>query len=391
MPRIGIREVRLQDSVEGIRFLPALVENGVKLGERLGAAAMAQPPAQADAAAGGDRHGMIQGGARALLLGIDGSVVAVHDGVVKRVLEVTAHVGLAIEPDDIGLVVAKQQPGLAFAEQKVHPELRMPGLDGIVCGHGQLGLAAGARPRPRVAEPQLRNHVQCGRLRTAVMHRHLAEDIGRAGLGVLHEHVKVPIIVEDTGIEQLEFRVGLAAGGVALDQLRVGKGPLRILVKHLEVGMGGGGVEVIIELLDVLAVIALAVGQPEEAFLQERIDAVPQGQGKAKVLVFIADPGQAVLAPAISLAAGVVVAQVVPGIAVAAVVLADRAPLALAQVGAPLTPVLLAQAVLFQPQFLGIHVAVCFLHSAPISPHSCHEGINLLLCLCTIVMGMILL
>ena len=52
------------------------------------------------------------------------------------------------------------------------------------------------------------------------------------------------------------------------------------------------------------------------------------------------DAGDAVLAPAIGAAAGVVVREVVPGVAVRAVVLAHRAPLALAQVRPPRLPAL---------------------------------------------------
>src|SRR5206468_4958217 len=52
----------------------------------------------------------------------------------------------------------------------------------------------------------------------------------------------------------------------------------------------------------------------------------------------VGDPPEAVLAPAIGAGAGLVVGEVVPRIAVLAVVLAHRAPLPLAQVGPPLLP-----------------------------------------------------
>ena len=84
--------------------------------------------------------------------------------------------------------------------------------------------------------------------------------------------------------------------------------------------MGRRAVEVEVVLLDVLAVIALAVGQAEEAFLEDRIFAVPQGQGEAEPLLVVGDAGQAVLAPAVG-GGGLVVAEVVPGVATFAVVL----------------------------------------------------------------------
>src|SRR4029077_12101542 len=68
---------------------------------------------------------------------------------------------------------------------------------------------------------------------------------------------------------------------------------------------------------------------------------------QAKPLVDAREPGEPVLAPPVSAGPGVVVRQVVPGLAVRAVVLADRTPLPLADVRAPPVPVArLAQAVL---------------------------------------------
>jgi hypothetical protein len=53
----------------------------------------------------------------------------------------------------------------------------------------------------------------------------------------------------------------------------------------------------------------------------------------------IAETGQPVLAPAIRSRPGMVVGEIAPGVAVGAVVLADRAPLPFAEVGAPQVPV----------------------------------------------------
>ena len=97
-------------------------------------------------------------------------------------------------------------------------------------------------------------------------------------------------------------------------------------------------VEVEVVLLDVLAVVALAVGQAEEPLLEDRILAVPQRQREAEPLLVVGDAGQPVLAPAVGARAGLVVAEVVPGVARLAVVLAHRAPLPLAEVRSPLPP-----------------------------------------------------
>src|SRR5271165_891081 len=102
--------------------------------------------------------------------------------------------------------------------------------------------------------------------------------------------------------------------------------------------MSRRAVEVEIILLDVLAVIALAVGQAEQPLLQDRVLAVPQGNAKAQPLVVVAEPRQAVLTPMIGPRAGLIVGEIVPRIAVLAVVLANRAPLTLAEVRPPLLP-----------------------------------------------------
>src|SRR5574341_314499 len=103
--------------------------------------------------------------------------------------------------------------------------------------------------------------------------------------------------------------------------------------------MSRSAVEIEIIFLHVLAVIAFAVGQAEEPFLEDRILAVPQCQRKTEDLVVIGDSGEAVFAPTIRPRACLVVAEVVPRIAVLTVILPHGAPLPLAQIGAPSLPI----------------------------------------------------
>src|SRR5262249_4114090 len=107
----------------------------------------------------------------------------------------------------------------------------------------------------------------------------------------------------------------------------------------------GRRVEVEVVLLHVLAVISLGVGKAEEPLLDDGVAAVPEGEREAEPLVVVGDAREAVLAPVVGARARLVVAEVAPGVAVVAVVLAHRPPLPLAQVGAPLAPgdVLLAR------------------------------------------------
>src|SRR5262249_16050496 len=139
-------------------------------------------------------------------------------------------------------------------------------------------------------------------------------------------------------IEQLVLEVLPASALVGLDQVGVRVGGLRILVEVLHIRMGRRAVEMEVILLDVLTMVGFAVGEPEQAFLEDRIPAIPQGQRKAQTLAIVADASQAILTPAIGPRARLIVGEVIPGITVFTVVLAHRAPLALAQVRSPLLP-----------------------------------------------------
>ena len=101
-------------------------------------------------------------------------------------------------------------------------------------------------------------------------------------LRVFDEHVEVAVVVERARVDQLEFRVVLAAAAVLFDELRVGKLALRIFVERLEIRVRRRRVEVVVALLDVLAVVAFAVGQAEQPLFQNRIASVPERQREAQ-------------------------------------------------------------------------------------------------------------
>ena len=102
--------------------------------------------------------------------------------------------------------------------------------------------------------------------------------------------------------------------------------------------MGGSRVEIEIILFYVLAMIALAVCQTEHSLLKDRVLAVPESDGKAQALLLIADAGDAVLAPMVGARSGLIVSEVVPGVAVIAVVFPDGSPLSLAEIRPPEPP-----------------------------------------------------
>ncbi len=191
---------------------------------------------------------------------------------------------------------------------------------------------------PGVAEPELRHDVERSGLGPAVGGGDLDADVVRVVLGELHEDVPVAVLLEDSGVEQLVLELGLGATSVHRHQVAVGEGGLRILVEHLGVGVGRRAVEVEVVLLDVLAVVPLAVGEAEHPLLEDRVLAVPEAEREAEQHVVVAEPGDAVLAAQVGARAGLVVRDVVPGLDVLVHVLPNAAPLPLAEVGPPLSP-----------------------------------------------------
>src|SRR5207247_1121443 len=69
------------------------------------------------------------------------------------------------------------------------------------------------------------------------------------------------------------------------------------------------GIEIEITFFDILAVVSLGVGEPEEAFLEDRIPSVPERDSKAKNLFVIGESSQPVFAPVIGTRAGLIVAE----------------------------------------------------------------------------------
>src|SRR4030095_9801010 len=115
-----------------------------------------------------------------------------------------------------------------------------------------------------------------------------------------------------------------------LDQSRVGKFHLWILVERLHVGMRRRRIEVEILLLHVLAVIALVAGETEKTLLQNRVATIPQSERKAQPAFTVRDAEQAILAPTVGAAAGVIVGEVFPAGPALRIILAHRRPLPLA-------------------------------------------------------------
>src|SRR6266705_7108228 len=82
---------------------------------------------------------------------------------------------------------------------------------------------------------------------------------------------------------------------------------------------------------------------------------IPEREGETESLLEVGNSTDAILAPAISARPRVVMREIIPRIAVRAVIFADCSPCALAQIRSPKIPALSGTIILRDPTLLGVH------------------------------------
>ncbi len=350
----------LEGRVVRVRLVAAALHRRVEVGEGIEVAVAvhrrhgarpyeSEPPRRRPAR----RHlpPRVRGGLGARLRGAHRRPVARDDVRVERVLHAGRGAGRAPDPRRVGLVLREEQIRVAVDVEHVVAERVVARLDGVarvrvdalLAGpRAQGGAARVAPPRPGVPEPERGQEVERGGEGAAVVYGDQDEHVVGRGLRVLDEDVEVAVLVEDARVDELELGLVAPAAPALLQQRGVGEGGLRVLVERPHVRVRRRGVEVVVELLDVLAVVALLAREAEEALLQDRVLLVPEREGEAERLLVVRDAEEAVLPPAVGAGPRVVVREVAPGVAVFAVVLAHGRPLPLAQVRPPLRPPRLA-------------------------------------------------
>jgi len=136
-----------------------------------------------------------------------------------------------------------------------------------------------------------------GRFRATIGNRDSDHDLFRGFLGILYIHIKVTVIIENTRVDQLVLELIVGATPIGCYQISVRIFSLRIFIEPLHVGMRGSRIEIKVVLLDILAVVSLAVGESKEPLFNNRISPVPQGERKTELLLIVRKAGQAILAP----------------------------------------------------------------------------------------------
>src|SRR5262249_18840269 len=102
-----------------------------------------------------------------------------------------------------------------------------------------------------------------------------------------------------------------------------------ILVQVFHVVVGGKVVEIVIELFHVFSVVSFLIAKTKEPLLQDRVFPIPEAYGKTEVLKKIGDAPKPVLSPMIGSAMRMIVREIMPRIAIRAIIFPDRAPLSL--------------------------------------------------------------
>ena len=176
-------------------------------------------------------------------------------------------------------------------------------------------------------------------LRSGVGDIDLHQQVRGTGLGVEHIDHPIAVVIEHSGVEELVLGHSTTTGPVHRQEILIGIGSLRVVIAPMVPGVTRHCVEVPPVLLGVLAVVSLGAVEAEESLLQNRVPTVPEREAEAEALLNVTEAGQSVLTPAVGPRPRMVVREVVPGVTIGAVVLADRGPLAFTDVGTPPVPV----------------------------------------------------
>src|SRR5438309_5089125 len=191
-------------------------------------------------------------------------------------------------------------------------------------------------PCPGITKPKVWQEVETCCFRTTVEGLNSDADVFRIGLRVFDKNVEIAIFIENAGIEKFELRTATLC--VFRNQLCVWELLLRILVEHPHVAVRGRIVEIEPVFLCVLAVISFRRRQTEHSLFQDGIVTVPERKSKYQQLVAITNSCDAVLTPAVGLAASRVVSEEIPCRAPRAVVFTDSSPRTLTDIRTPFAP-----------------------------------------------------
>ena len=273
---IGVAQVGLDAGEELVGLANARGADRIEVRERSLVRRLRQSRADLNGGAAGHVESIPRSGFGAGERGIH-CVHAVADHTFVKCVFDVAGVGNAVEPVSVRLVVGEKKSGPIVDVPVVIPRLLVMHFDvRILQPHARPRSAVA--PGPGIAKAQLRQDVQRCDLGAAIVNRDAHQHVVDMRLRVLDEHIEVAVLIEHPCVGQLVFWLGARAALAFLHEQGIRIRALRILVEHLQVRVRRRRVEVVVELLHVLAMIAFAVRQAEQALLEDRVAAVPQRQ-----------------------------------------------------------------------------------------------------------------
>src|SRR6516162_8025376 len=126
----------------------------------------------------------------------------VDEVIIDAVLDVWARIDLAKDALIVGFVLRKKKRHLSVDVEPAIAQLRGCGGNDAHAGRAlhlsQHRLWRIGPPGPGISEPEAGEHMECSRFRATIGNRDSDQDLLWSFLGVLHIHIKVTVIIENT-------------------------------------------------------------------------------------------------------------------------------------------------------------------------------------------------
>ena len=224
-------------------------------------------------------HAINRGHFGAARTSIAGQSFPQNDVIVEGVLDMKGRIFGAVQTLEIRFVFCKQN-FLRFLIKKIHGLQRLmfsTDLAGPVAPNTRLPRAplVRASPRPSVSEPKVGKNYDGGGYARPVRNGDLYMNIIGRSLCELRKDIEISVRGKRACINQLIFRLSQAAPTIFMSELIVWECSLGVFVKCFEVRMSWRGIEVVITLFDIFAVIAFGSGESEESLLQHCVLSIP--------------------------------------------------------------------------------------------------------------------
>ena len=119
-------------------------------------------------------------------------------------------------------------------------------------------------PGPFITKDKRRKDIERCLLWSLIRDRNANQRFVWILLRILNQHIKISILMQDAGVEELVFMRTSSASRIFVAKVVVRKSSLRIFIKCFGVRVSGRCVKVVVKLFDVFTVIAFGVGEAEE-------------------------------------------------------------------------------------------------------------------------------